>query len=153
MTAFTVTSTTSCKDSELREDFDLKTFRFSNETEDTVLLRAFLNNPDSLLRAEVIPPGGTLELESASWGGLAPPFSAPCCRDWYVDRVQFESVRYGCTQFSDPQETRTTYAEGEGPFNGLNYQEYDPNLSDDQQPAQWTYLIDSTTFAQGTPCR
>lgn len=146
-----VVSILSCDKNEIAENFDIKEFHLVNATSSDLRVTLLLATPDSILVDTTIRPGDVYVNEAASWGGLALPFPAPCCRGWTINRVRFTSTDLGCVQFSPPA-NRTQYAEGEGPFNGLKYEEFDSALPDDQQPPSWTYYIDSLVFSQGSIC-
>ena len=42
---------------------------------------------------------------------------------------------------------------GDGPYDLRNYEEYDPTIPVRDHPDVMTYIIDSTIFSQGEPCR
>ena len=152
LTAATLLMSMSCDKSAGWEDFDLKQFRFVNTTSAPVRIKAKLVEPDSVYLDILLLPGDTFRQDAVGWGGLAIPFQQPITAPGYFDVVVFDSESYGCWQYPRGRLDRG-YIGGIGPWNGLNYEEFDSTRADEDQAKTWTYLIDSMKLVQGEPCR
>ena len=142
----------SCDKNRDEEEFDIKEFHYINTTSAPVTIKATLVNPDSVFLRVTLQPGETYIDEAAGWGGLAIPFQDPITAPGTFGTVQFESEIYGCWEY--PRGTLYRgYVGGVGPWNGLNYLEFDSTRADEDQPKIWTYPIDSMRLVQGEPCQ